>query len=80
MVTMGLINVRTPQLKSFLNEESRPPYAILSHTWLSESDEITFEELLRYHDAVALAQSSLADSIASRPGFKKIEGCCKVAA
>ncbi|KAI0479815.1 hypothetical protein F4859DRAFT_477444 [Xylaria cf. heliscus] len=76
---MRLLDVQTLQPKSFLNEETRPPYAILSHTW-REGEEVTFEDLLRYHEAIAHEQPYIADSIASRTGFMKIRGCCNIAA
>ncbi|KAF2968608.1 hypothetical protein GQX73_g5009 [Xylaria multiplex] len=79
---MRLLNVETLQLKSFLNEETRPPYAILSHTWLSDTEEVTFEDLLGYYKAVAQEKLLVATSIPprarskktlpSRVGFKKI--------
>ncbi|KAI8625201.1 heterokaryon incompatibility protein-domain-containing protein [Xylariaceae sp. FL1651] len=77
---MRLLNVKTLKTYQFLNKKTRPPYAILSHTWLADNEEVTFEDLLGYHDAVARAQTVLADSIASRPGFKKIQDCCNLAA
>ncbi|KAI1146110.1 heterokaryon incompatibility protein-domain-containing protein [Nemania diffusa] len=77
---MRLLDVRTLRIRSFLNENTRPPYAILSHTWLPDGEEVTFEDLLAYHEAVAQGQRVLADSIASRPGFKKIQSCCDMAA
>ncbi|KAI1159530.1 heterokaryon incompatibility protein-domain-containing protein [Nemania serpens] len=77
---MRLLNVHTLQLKSFLNEKTRPVYAILSHTWLPDAEEVGFDDLQRYHDAVAKEEPALADSIASRAGFKKIQDCCKTAA
>ncbi|KAI1181509.1 heterokaryon incompatibility protein-domain-containing protein [Nemania serpens] len=77
---MRLLNVHTLQLESFLNEKTRPPYAILSHTWLPDAEEVGFEDLLRYHEAVTGQNQYVADSIASRAGFKKIQGCCQTAA
>ncbi|KAI1199221.1 heterokaryon incompatibility protein-domain-containing protein [Nemania serpens] len=76
---MRLLNVDTLQLESFLTEKTRPPYAILSHTWLPDAEEVGFEDLLRYHEAGEKGELSKAHSIASRAGFKKIQGCCEMA-
>lgn len=40
---MRLLNVKTYQLESFDDPETRPPYAILSHTW--GQDEVLFEDI-----------------------------------
>ncbi|KAI0440048.1 heterokaryon incompatibility protein-domain-containing protein [Xylaria telfairii] len=73
---MRLLNVDTLRLESFLNEKTRPPYAILSHTWLTDAEEVGFEDLLRYHEAVENGEPSIVDSIISRAGFRKIRDCC----
>ncbi|KAK5634676.1 hypothetical protein RRF57_010389 [Xylaria bambusicola] len=59
--------------------QTRPSYAILSHTWLCDGEEVTFEDLLEYHAAVARGESSLAASFTTRKGFQKIQGCCNIA-
>ncbi|KAF3041117.1 hypothetical protein E8E12_007260 [Didymella heteroderae] len=41
---MRLLDVRTYKLHTFYND-AIPPYAILSHTWLPEHDEVTFARL-----------------------------------
>ncbi|KAJ1324232.1 HET domain-containing protein [Microdochium nivale] len=62
---MRLINTKTYQLKDFL-DDSIPPYAILSHTW--GENEFVHQDLLK---GLEEAQR--------KPGFAKIEGCCRVA-
>ncbi|KAI1318474.1 HET-domain-containing protein [Xylariaceae sp. FL0255] len=67
---MRLLNVHSYQLK-FFRENDRPVYAILSHRWLSDEEEVDFGDLERYHQG--------DQSIALRPGFEKIKGCCDIA-
>lgn len=57
---MRLINTKSLQLKEFLSDE--PPYAILSHTWAADADEVTFQEF-RKRKKVTRA----------KPGYKKIQ-------
>ncbi|KAF2621979.1 hypothetical protein BU25DRAFT_452376 [Macroventuria anomochaeta] len=45
-----------------VDEDAIPPYAILSHTWGAEAEEVTFEDL---------AKNAGKD----KPGYKKIELC-----
>lgn len=63
---MRLINTSTLRLQSF-PDNSAPPYAILSHTWGSESEEVTYQ--------------SVKDRTANELGlgWHKLEGCCKLA-
>lgn len=44
-----------------------PPYAILSHTWI-DGEEISF------HDFIDLSPST-----ATKSGFLKIQGACRIA-
>lgn len=62
---MRLINVKTGKLEEF--HENIPPYAILSHTWGPESEEISFRDAQEGH--------------ISKPGFGKVkfDGCCRQA-
>ena len=46
----------------FVNEDQLPPYAILSHTWGLDVDEVTFEDLAR-------------NAGKDKPGYKKIRFC-----
>ena len=41
---MRLINVNTGQLEEFLDYKT-PPYAILSHTWGDDAEELTFNDV-----------------------------------
>jgi hypothetical protein len=61
---MRLLDTTTITFKSFFNNASIPPYAILSHTWGEE--EVSFQDLLT---------PKAKDMI----GYKKISDCCKQA-
>ena len=65
---MRLLHTPTIKLSSFDNDDSVPPYAILSHTW--GNAEISFYDLLNY------AESKLKES----EGYEKISSCCALAA
>ncbi|KAI1160445.1 heterokaryon incompatibility protein-domain-containing protein [Nemania serpens] len=59
-----LINVHTKSLENFADDNKpTPPYAILSHTWGPDHEEISFQDLQ-------------ADEIKSGPGREKFEKCC----
>ncbi|KAI0864269.1 heterokaryon incompatibility protein-domain-containing protein [Xylaria cubensis] len=77
---MRLLNTATLQLQDFV-EGTQSPYVILSHTWGDQ--EVTFQDLHKYHEAIAqypsAAQSSILASISSLEGFKKIVNCCAAA-
>jgi hypothetical protein len=60
---MRLIDVKTFELKEFLASDI-PHYAILSHRW--EKEEVTFQDL----------SSGKGEGMI---GWKKIEGCCRLA-
>jgi hypothetical protein len=62
---MRLINVHTLKLKDFQGE--KPPYAILSHTWVSTEDEVSFAD---FQD-LAISRK--------KAGFKKIAFICNEA-
>ena len=62
---MHLLNVDTFKLEYFVSDP--PPYAILSHTWGSDSEEVSYRDVL----------DGRLDTAASRP--PKIAGCCKTA-
>lgn len=49
------------------DEDSTPPYAILSHTWGANKDEVTFDDVIR-------------DIAQTKPGFHKIQFCGRQAA
>ncbi|KAI0191622.1 HET-domain-containing protein [Astrocystis sublimbata] len=62
--------------REWFNEQERPRYAILSHTWGKTSEEVTFQEL------EALLSSDPRIPIApilSKPGYRKIQEFCSEA-
>jgi len=63
---MRLINVHTLKLKYF-EGETEPPYAILSHTWISTEDEVSFAD---FQDLTISRKKA---------GFKKIAFVCNEA-
>ncbi|RYC57715.1 hypothetical protein CHU98_g8496 [Xylaria longipes] len=63
---MKLLNTTTLQLKDFIDDYHRPPYAILSHTWGEE--EVLYEDIIK-----------TVDDWRHRQGASKILGSCKVA-
>ncbi|OCK78529.1 hypothetical protein K432DRAFT_249189, partial [Lepidopterella palustris CBS 459.81] len=64
---MRLIDVETRALRTFYGENT-PDYAILSHKWGKEHEEVTF------------AQFQTPDNCLNIPGFKKIDFLCQEAA
>jgi hypothetical protein len=60
---MRLLNARTQQLELF-NGNDIPEYAILSHTWGEDKDEVLFE------DVVPIKAN------ATKKGWKKIDAAC----
>jgi hypothetical protein len=65
---MWLIDTSDLTLKFFTRPPSR--YAILSHTWAGDGDEVTFQEIT--------AETRSVTTIA-KPGYEKIEKACQVA-
>lgn len=59
---MRLINVETLKLETF-NDGNVPPYAILSHTWGPDEEEVSFEDI---------QNGNLPDSSS---GVRKLNGC-----
>lgn len=53
-------------------EGNIPPYAILSHTWGPDDDEVSFEDMKSY--------SSLQWVGLTKPGYKKLQFCARQAA
>ncbi|KAF2729836.1 HET-domain-containing protein [Polyplosphaeria fusca] len=53
--------------KSWTSDEAIPPYAVLSHTWGTDSDEVTFDDLTRCAGM-------------EKPGYEKIQFCAQQAA
>lgn len=67
---MWLIHVETRRLEEFVGLEV-PPYAILSHTWVT-GQEITFQEMRDF--------SGLNPTVSSKDGWQKIDKTCRQAA
>ena len=63
---MRLLNVKSLELEAF-NENAAPSYAILSHTWGSDKDEVSYEELSN-------------GSVNQKAGYRKIRQASAVAA
>ena len=66
---MRLINVRTYILEEFFNEQV-PPYAILSHTWGRDQDEVSFRDITERS----------AERASANHWPIKLSGCCEQAA
>ncbi|KAJ8111178.1 hypothetical protein OPT61_g6167 [Boeremia exigua] len=66
---MRLLDVKTFQLRTFYGDDI-PPYAILSHTWLQDEEEVTFGHLQPQHPA----------GWRHLPGARKVELTCLQAA
>lgn len=47
---MRLINASTLELEEFPDEQSLPPYAILSHTWGPPNEEVSFQDITNGSD------------------------------
>src|SRR6185295_7692950 len=52
----------------FARDKAIPPYAILSHTWGAEADEVTFDDL-----------TNGTGTGTSKPGYEKIRFCAEQA-
>src|SRR5688572_2622036 len=68
---MRLININTLRLEEF-HEDGAPAYAILSHTWGKDSEEISVRDL---------DDGNLNEPDAASPplGSVKLHGCCRQA-
>ncbi|KAH3968916.1 hypothetical protein HBI65_119520 [Parastagonospora nodorum] len=51
-----------------LHGNNVPPYAILSHTWGLDADEVSFEDVGNYADAL---------SVLAKPGYIKLQFCAR---
>jgi len=73
---MRLINVKTRRLEKFAGIDV-PQYAILSHTWGPDEEEISFQDLQTGNTSKCLVGSDGVD----RPsvGSSKLSGCCRQA-
>lgn len=54
-------------LVEFVSKRDIPPYAILSHTWGADSDEVTFKDMVKGRGH-------------NKPGYTKIRFCANQAA
>lgn len=61
---MRLINVDTLEMQEFF-EPTIPPYAILSHRWGADNEEVSF--------------SDITNGLTQKTGMAKLKGCCKQA-
>lgn len=62
---MRLLHSKTRRLKVFMEDDSIPPYAILSHTW--GQDEVTYQDMSD-------------QNVEQKTGYAKIKHCCSRAA
>lgn len=89
---MRLLNAITHKLESYDDEQTVPGgYAILSHTWGSEDEEISFEDFkafrlhLRQSSSTSLPSSGEVQAArdilpeSKSPGWAKIDGTCSKA-
>lgn len=79
---MRLINTSTLEIKDFVSDTDRPPYAILSHRW--GENEVTYQDWIyitkqfpRRWGWVYIEDE--VEQIKSGAGFKKIENACRLA-
>jgi hypothetical protein len=63
---MRLLRSRDLTFQSFIEYESIPKYAILSHTW--EEEEVTYKEMSKHPDQAV-----------SKRGYQKIKACAQLA-
>ncbi|KIW13670.1 hypothetical protein PV08_08861 [Exophiala spinifera] len=66
---MWLLNARTYRIKHFTIP---PPYAILSHQWGDEEDEISFADIRR-------TREESQARVRRKAGWRKLQGCCEQA-
>ncbi|CAI6336333.1 unnamed protein product [Periconia digitata] len=66
-------------LKEFVGSKI-PHYAILSHTWGPDEEEVTYQDLRSETRPVISGHSVPPGHYASKPGFKKLNFCVKQAA
>lgn len=67
---MWLINTHTLRLEHFTSGPTLPPYAILSHTWALDEEEVSFSEMML---------EVRKPSTVQKPGYAKIEKTCELA-
>src|ERR1700748_1462990 len=77
---MRLLDTSTLQLHTF-HEPNLPSYAILSHTWISEDEEVTFQELQSLNDSLQCrcGKNDRDQRIRGKKGYDKIASFCRLA-
>ncbi|KAM0820109.1 hypothetical protein AB5N19_05928 [Seiridium cardinale] len=61
---MKLIDAHKLEIKEFTGHP--PPYAVLSHRWGRDDEEVAYHEFHR-------------PGVTTRPGYKKVKNCCSQA-
>lgn len=76
---MRLVDTRTLEVVSKRDDEI-PPYAILSHTWGRDDEEVTLQHMQQVSAETRMDPTAFsAHPIAQRPGFTKIQQAAKLA-
>ncbi|KAF2402463.1 HET-domain-containing protein, partial [Trichodelitschia bisporula] len=75
---MWLLDAKTIQLREFADNEI-PRYAILSHTWGSITEEVTFADMLEAAERASAGDEKPHIETAKKTGFFKIESSCRQA-
>jgi hypothetical protein len=74
---MRLIEASTLKLVS-RRENDLPPYAILSHTWGSDEDEVSFQDMIAFTDS-SVKNLINSRTVSRKVGFAKIRGSARLA-
>ena len=74
---MRLLDVSTFNLVN-KREHELPPYAILSHTWGSDHDEVTLQDMLSF-TADGLTGDVTKSNVSRKSGFAKIAAAARLA-
>ena len=77
---MRLLGVRTLRLHTFYGD-GIPPYAILSHTWLYDDEEVTFAQIqdlenCRQIPGFQMTKYACAQAIRDAVDFAWVDTCC----
>ena len=78
---MRLLDTTTLRLRTF-HEPRLPEYAILSHTWISDEDEVSLQELRSLNDNALSCQcgkDSRDERTREKEGYAKIVSFCRLA-
>ncbi|KAK0730907.1 heterokaryon incompatibility protein-domain-containing protein [Lasiosphaeris hirsuta] len=68
---MRLLNVHSGAIKLIMADKDIPPYAVLSHRWGSDDDEVSYEDWQTPPESFT--------TVSSKPGYRKIYYCRKQA-